>query len=253
MSMRSDHLEITQAIKYMKFVTECLLPPQKSAVLLSPILTKQSYIPCKITITEIVGGEEVPVSCILCRVHAGGQEVGCYGEPTLRISNEIDLSGYMSTVEKTGKVSITVTSRSPDPKRLKVCTEYQPSYGGLLLEEKLDHYENLLKDIHSKGHCTRMVMSFSKEITSLEFASVSECVDEPTSWIEPFNIPIDTDLDLDDQVYTIDFTTQDLGAQYSECLNFLETRVVSPKKHENDNEPCYMYVSAYGFPHNSGS
>lgn len=247
--MRSNDLEITVVTNYMKFVTECQLPANKSSTIKCPILTKQSHIPCKITITEVKkGGEEAPVSGIHCRVHAGGQEICNLGESTFRISNEIDLSKSLNTVQKTGNVVVVINSRHNEPKRLKVYTEYTRSYGGVLFEEKSDHFENLLKDIHSKGFCTRLVMSFNKEITNLEFASVAECLDNPKQWIMPFNVPIDSDLDLEDQIYTIDFTSPTLGVQYSEHLDFLETRVAA--KNDKDNQICYMYVTAYGFPHN---
>lgn len=246
--MRSKHLEITSLWNIMRFVTTCLLPAGKTNTINFPNLTKQSKVPCKITITDIQGGEEVPVNGILCRIHAGGSEVGNYGEPTFRLTNELDLSAYRGVVERSGRVSVTVTNRELDVKRLKFYTEYEQSQGGVLIEEKVDHFENVLNDIYNKGFCTRLVIAFNKQIEALEFASVAECENSAGGqWIEPLSIPIDDELDVDDQVYTIDLTGPDLGPLYSENLNFLELRVI-PKKTEGDREQLYMYITAYGFP-----
>jgi len=233
----------------MKFVTTCVVAAGKTNNIGFPILTKQTLVPSLISITEIKNGEEVPITGVLCRLYAGCTEIGNYGEPTFKITNELDLSSH--NVEKSGKVSITLTNRTVEPKRVKIYTTYKTSYGGVLLEEKIDHFENLLSDIHSKGFCTRMVISFSKAIETLEFASVAEHVngdgDTDHEWIQPFNIPIDADLDVDDQIYTIDLADKDLGPLYSEHLNFLEARAVAKKT--DDKEPLYMYITAYGFPY----
>lgn len=240
----------------MRFVTTCLVTAGKTNTINFPILTKQSLVPSLISVTEIKDGEEVPITGVLCRVHAGGTEIGNYGEPTFKLTNELDLTSFKGLVDRSGKVSVTLTNRTTDPKRVKLYTDYRSSHGSVLLEEKIDHFENLLNDIHSKGFCTRLVISFNKAVEALEFASVAEHVDcEGTDdecaigeWIQPFNVPIDTELDVEDQVYTIDFADKDLGPLYSENLNFLETRVVA-KKADNDREPLYIYVTAYGFPH----
>lgn len=232
----------------MRFVTACLVTAGKSNTIGFPVLTKQSYVPNKITITEISDGEEKPVNGILCRVHAGGSEIGNYGEPTFRLTNELDLTSYKGVVDRSGKVSISITNRTSEPKRLKLYTDYSQSHGGVLLEEKIDHFENLLNDVHSKGFCTRLVISFNKQVESLEFASVAEFEGGEGNWIEPFNVPIDNELDVEDQVYTIDFTEKELGPIYSENLNFLQANA-SAKKTENDRETFYMYVTAYGFPY----
>lgn len=249
--IRSKHLEITLLFDIMKFITACVITAGKTSTIGFPLMTKKSLIPSKITITEIINGEEVSVTGVLCRIHAGGAEVGNYGEPTFRLTNELDLANYKGIVERAGRVSITITNRSAEPKRLKLYTDYTKSYGGVLLEEKIDHFENLLNDIHSKGFCTRLVISFNKDVEHFEFASVSEYEpdeNDQTKWIVPFDIPIDNELDVDEQVYTIDFTGPDLGIDYSENLNFLEIRAI-PKKRENDRDPFNMYVTAYGFPY----
>jgi len=253
--IRSKHLEITTLLGIMRFVTACVITAGKTSTIGFPLMTKKSLIPSKITITEVISGEEVPVNGVICRIHAGGAEIGNFGEPTFRLSNELDLANYKGIVERSGKVTLTITNRTTEPKRLKLYTDYALSYGGVLLEEKIDHFENLLNDIHSKGFCTRLVISFNKEVESIEFASVSECEpddSDQSKWIEHFNVPIDTELDVDEQVYTIDFTIPDLGTDYSENLNFLEIRAI-PKKSESESEnnrdTFYMYVTAYGFPY----
>lgn len=234
----------------MRFVTTCLVTAGKSNTIGFPVLTKQSYVPNKIIVTEIGSdGEERAVNGILCRVHAGGAEIGNFGEPTFKLTNELNLSSYKGVVDRSGKVSISITNRSSEPKRLKLYTDYTRSHGSVILEEKIDHFENLLNDVHSKGFCTRLVISFNKQVESLEFANVAELEgDGEGNWIEPFNVPIDKELDVDDQVYTIDFTEKDLGPIYSENLNFLQVNATA-KKVENDRETFYMFVTAYGFPH----
>ena len=233
----------------MKFVTECLLPAGKSNQTTLPNLTKKCQIPIKIIITERVSGVEVPISGILCRVHGGGTEIGNLGEPTFKLSNEIDLSPYLGMVEKTGQVSVTLTNRSSDPKHVKIYAEYTSSYGGVLLEEKIDHFETLLRDIQSKGFCTKLVLSFSHPLQSLEFANVAECLDGSENWIQSINVPIDDELDVEDQIYVIDFTTPDLGSDYSENLNFMGLRAQTKTTNEEHQPTLYLYVTAYGFPY----
>lgn len=232
----------------MKFVTACVITAGKTTTINFPVLTKQSLVPNIISLTELKGDEEVPLTGVLCRVHTGSAEVGSYGEPSFKLTNVIDLSSHKGLVDRNGKVSITITNRTTDPKRVKVYTDYRSSFGSILLEEKIDHFDNLLNDIHSKGFCTRLVISFNKPIETLEFASVANHIEGEGEWIQPFNVPIDNELDVEDQVYTIDFAEKDLGPLYSENLNFLEMRVVA-KKVENDREPLYLYATAYGFPY----
>jgi hypothetical protein len=232
----------------MRFITTCVLTSGKSEQIEFPNLTRISKVPCKITITEEVReGEEIASTGILCRIHAGGVEVGNYGEPSFRLTNEMDLSPYKGVVDRTGRVSVLVTNRTTDPKRLKFYIDYEKSMGGLLIEEKIDHFANVLNTIYNAGFCTKLIISFSRQVNRLEFASIAECEDSDGQWIEPFNVPIDKDLDIEDQVYTIDFTQKDLGAWYSDNLNFLVMRVEATKK-DKDEPPLYMYISAYGFP-----
>ena len=233
----------------MKFVTTCLVAAGKSNSINLPMLVKQSLVPSNIVISEVKSGEETPITGILCRVHASGSEIGNYGEPSFQISNELDLDAYKGIIDRSGRVSVSITNRTAEPKRVKIYTTYRHSYGSIILEEKLDHFENLLNDIYNKGYCTRLVISSNKQLETLEFASVAEHLTDDGNtgnWIQPFNVPLDTDLDVEDQIYTINFAGKDLGSMYSENLNFLELRAV---KKDNDKETLYLYVTAYGFPH----
>lgn len=232
----------------MKFVTECLIPAGKSNTIICPNLSKQCQVPRKILITETTTNGEQPISNVMCRIHGGGAEIGNYGEATFKLFNEIDLGPFAGIVEKTGVVTVTLFNRGDGPKRVKVYTEYVESYGGVLFEEKMDHFENLLSDIRSKGYCTKLVLTFSHQLASLEFANRAECLDEVDKWIQPLDVPIDKDLDLDDQVYVIDLTTPKLGAVYSNYLNFMELRAIPAPTGEEKQPPLYLYVTAYGFP-----
>lgn len=229
----------------MKFATTCIVTAGKTNTINVPNLTTRGFIPEKVTFTEIKDGEEVPASGIMARIHAGNAEICNQGEPTFRICNEFDMSPFSGVVEKAGKISVTITNRTSEPKRLKVYTSYTSSYGSVLMEEKIDHFENVLNEIHARGYCTRLVVTFNKPVEIFEFASVAECLEG--SWLEPFNVPLDDDLDIEDQIYTIDFTQPELGRHYIEHLNFMEIRV-APKK-TDDKEPLYMYITAYGFPY----
>ena len=147
-----------------------------------------------------------------------------------------------------GVVSINITNRSTEHKNVKIYVEYCTSFGSVLTEEKVDHFENVLSEIHKKGFCTRILVTFNKDVDAIEFASVAECTDEKDKWVEPFSVPMDKELDLEDRICNIDLTSSDLGQMYSEYLNFLEMRVSEPKKDDTRREPLYMYVIAYGYP-----
>jgi hypothetical protein len=231
----------------MKFTTPCFLNVGKNNTIKCPNLTRQCKIPIKLVITETNSNDdEIPVTNILCRVSSGGADIGNFNEPSFRLSNEIDLSPFKGVIDKYGCVSVSLTNRSTEPKKIKLHIEYIESYGSIILEEKIDHFENVLNEVRSKGYCTRLVLTCSRRIESLEFASSATCVDEHEKWIQPLNVPIDNDLDLDDQIYNIDFATEELGQIYSENLEFLELRVRPTKVETNDT--FYLYVTAYGFP-----
>jgi hypothetical protein len=229
----------------MKFVTDCLLSAGKMTDIKLPNLSKLCKIPSKLTITSYDDeGVESPATGIQCRIYAGSSEIIHRSEPQMRLSNEMDLAPFMGLVEKTGILKVGLANRSTDTLKLRVYTEYIPSYGGILLEEKIDHFENVLNDIHSKGFCTRIVLSFNKPLESLEFAGVASCVEGAEHWVQALKVPIDSD--NDSAVYNIDLTSEGLGALYSDNLNFLELRARA--KAVDSNRVFYMYVIAYGFP-----
>jgi hypothetical protein len=214
-----------------------------------PNLTKQSLVPNKVTITELDdNNDETPVSGIMCKISSGGTEVGNYNEPHFRLTNELDLSPYQGIVNRTGMATVNISNRSNSMKKLVLCSDYKESYGGVLYEDKIDHFENLLNDIHTKGYCTRIVVSFNKQVKKMQLAPVCDCDEEGGSWIEALTVPLEPELDIDDQIYTIDLTNKDLGPQYSENLNFLSAQV-EVERNEDDKSPFYMYVTAYGFPY----
>jgi hypothetical protein len=232
----------------MKFSTTCFLSVGKSATLQCPNLTKKCKIPIKIVLTEVDSdGNETPASAIICKLSTGGTEIGHLNEPSFRLTNEIDLSSYKGVIDRNGTVTVNLTNRSTDPKNLMMHTEYVESFGGILSEEKIDHFETLLTDIKTKGFCTRLVITANRQLESLEFAGKAEC-DDHESWVQPLNVPIDTELDVDDQVYNIEFAAAELGPLYSENLEFLELRAKAVKT-EADTGTFYLYVLAYGFPH----
>ena len=130
-------------------------------------------------------------------------------------------------------------------------TVYRESKGGILIEDKTDHYEQVLKNIKAKGYCTRMVLTFNKPLTVLEFATVAEHVPDANQssevgWIQGLSVPVDNELSPEDQMYVIDLVEQ--GEMYPDHLDFLELRAKAEKK-DGDNEPLYMYLIAYGFPY----
>ena len=230
----------------MKFATECKLTSGKSTTVTMPNLTKKLLVPVKITLNELVEGVEKPVKGIMCKVSSRGtSELAVCGEASFRLSNEIELC--RSLVEKSGVISINITNRSTDHKTVKIYVEYSHSYGSVLVEEKVDHFETILSEIHKRGFCSRILVTFNKEVEGIEFASVANCIDEKAKWLEPFSVPIDQELDLDDRICNIDLTSNELGPLYSEYLNFLEMRVSETKK-DDSREPLYMYIIAYGYP-----
>lgn len=232
----------------MKFTTDCQLSAGKVTEIKLPNLSKLCKIPNKITITSYDDdGNEAPATGIQCRIYTGSGEIIHRSEPQFRLSNEIDLAPYIGLVEKTGTLKVGLTNRSTDSIKLRIYTEYTSSYGGILLEEKIDHFENVLNEIYNKGYCTRIVLSFNKPLDSLEFAGVASCIEGAEQWVQPLNVPIDADNNDANAVYNIDLTSEGLGALYSDNLNFLELRAHAKKSAEG-REVFYMYVIAYGFP-----
>lgn len=231
---------------YMKFRTDCYLKNNNSHEIKFPNLTKQCKVPILISVSETVDNNEVPATNIMCRVTCGGTDIGSFNEPSFRLSNEIDLTPFKGVIDRSGKVSVLITNRSGDHKNLTVHCTYTDSYGTVITEERLDHFEKLLADIHSRGFCTRLILMPSRKLDSLEFASTAECVEGIENWIQPFDVACDKDLDAEDQTCNIDFSSKDLGRLYSENLNFLELRANAPKI--EGAEPLQLYAIAYGFP-----
>ncbi len=230
----------------MKFVTDCVLSAGKVAELKSPNLAKYCKIPNKVTISVYDDNDrEVPATGIQCRIYSGGTEIIHWSEPSFRMTNEIDLSPFIGIIERLGTLKISLTNRTTNPLKIRVYTDYIHSYGSLLVEDKLDHFDNVLNDIYNKGYCTRIVLSFNKPIESLQFASVATCLEGGDSWVHSFNVPASSDPEA---FYNIDLTSEELGPLYSDNLNFLEIRAQPKKSAGDDRSVFYMYVMAYGFP-----
>lgn len=187
----------------------------------------------------------------MCRVATGSNhDLVTYDEPSFKITNELDLTYYNSQIDQTGRVALYIHNRANAAKNLDIVVDYRESYGSVLVENKIDHCENVLKDIKAKGFCTKMVMTFNKRVKDVEFRNVacpSEDSAEKFDWPDPFTLKgMDDAVDLEDHVYVVDFTEFGNGTLYPDTLDFM---TVCPTAQDNsDGETLYMYVKAYGFP-----
>lgn len=237
-------LETRAYYSIMKILTRVKMPSNKQQItVLCPDLTAQQLVPSKIVITESSGSEEVPVKDIACKVVGGGTELYNYAESYFHIGNELDLSPCMYAIEKSGKVELQITNRSRDVKNLAVYTEYIHSLGGIIYQDRLDHFEDVLKNIHKSGRCTKLILSFSRSVDDIQFATTAECVDQPDSWISSFNIITEPG---DDDIYALDCA----GEMYAKYFDFMQLQVIDGATEEVRRlEPLNLYVLAYGFPH----
>ena len=76
----------------MKFATEYQVPAGRDITTNMPNLTRKCLVPASITITEVRDGKDYPASNIMCTVYCNKSELFTCGEPSFRVSHEIDLS-----------------------------------------------------------------------------------------------------------------------------------------------------------------
>lgn len=226
----------------MRILSKIKLTAGKQVQVFCPDLTSQQLVPCKITINEIVDGGERPAKDVLCKIGSGSGELFNSSEAYFNITNEFDLNPCMYSVEKTGKVDVTITNRSKDVKNLTIQTDYTDSLGAIIYQEKVDHFEDVLRNISKCGRCTKLILSFNRAVKEIQCVVTAECTDQADRWISSFDIVVDKD---DDAIYALDCASE----QYAKYLDFIQLQISDGASEEvRRSDPLILYVVAYGFP-----
>ncbi len=227
---------------YMRILSKIKLTAGKQVQVYCPDLTSQQLVPCKITVNELSDGEERPAKDILCKISSGSGELFNSSEAYFNITNEFDLNPCMYTVERTGKVDVVLTSRSKEVKTLTIYTDYAESLGTVIYQEKIDHFEDVLKNVSKCGRCTKLILSFNRAVKEIQCVVTAECVDQPDLWISSFDIVVDQE---DSAIYALDCA----GEQYAKYLDFMQLQISDGASEEvRRSDPLILYVVAYGFP-----
>ena len=226
----------------MRILSKIKLTTGKQVQISCPDLTAMQLVPCKITINEVGEGEERPAKDVLCKICSGSGELVNSSEAYFNITNEFDLNPCMYTVEKTGKVDIIVTNRSKELKHIMIYTDYIESLGSVLYQEKIDHFEDVLRNISKCGRCTKLILAFNRPVKEIQCVVTAECVDMPDRWISSFDIVVDQD---DNAIYALDCANE----LYSKYFDFMQLQISDGASEEmRRSDPLILYVVAYGFP-----
>ena len=225
----------------MKFMSECTLQGNKPLDLSLPDITDRHMVPHRITIMQVVGPvdkqTEEPARGLMCRVSAN-VDIMNLAEPYFQTNHVISLSDNWAQVRAYGRVKLSLTSKTKDVRRFRVYTEYKHTFGGVLYEDKVDKFDTVLSTIYERGRCSRITITCTKPLKSLDFVTTACCVEG--DWIESFGASLESDPST---VYTFDFTQGDLK-EYADQLKFMQLQITC-----QGDEDMFAYITAYGFPH----
>lgn len=226
----------------MKFSSECTLQCNKLLELQLPDMTERHMAPHKITIMQLSGPSdahcEIAAKGITCRVTTSTEIINL-NEPFFQSSNILDLTDYWASVRSYGRVKLSLTSKTKEVRKFRIYSEYKTCYGGLLYEDKIDKFDTVLQTIHERGKCSRINITCSKPLKSLDFVTTISCIEG--SWIESFSATTDPDPKT---VYSFDFTTVELK-DYVDSLKYMQLQISAT----GSDEDVSVYISAFGFPH----
>jgi hypothetical protein len=224
----------------MKFMSECTLQCNKMLDVPLPDVTDRHMVPYKITLVQLSGSAdkqtEEPARGLLCKV-VTNMELMNLSEPFFQTNNVISLADNWAQVRTYGRVKLSLTSKTKEVRRFRIYTEYKHTYGGVLYEDKVDKFDNVLSTIHERGRCSRINITCPKPLKSLDFVTTFCCVEG--EWIESFGASIDTDPTT---TYSFDFTQGDLK-EYTDQLKYMQLQITG------SDDDLYVYITAYGFPH----
>ena len=223
-------------------MSECTLQCNKPLELVLPDVTYRHMVPHRITIVQVSGPTdkqvEEPARGIQCRVIAN-TELMNLSEPYFQNNNVISLTDNWAQVRSYGRIKVTLTSKNKDVRRYRVYSEYKQTYGGVLYEDKVDKFDNVLTTIHDRGRCSRINITCSKALKSLDFVTTFCCVEG--DWIESFGASVDSDPST---IYSFDFTQGDLK-EYVDLLKYMQLQITG----SGSDDDLYVYITASGFPH----
>jgi hypothetical protein len=226
----------------MKFTSKCKISGGKSEVLEFPNMSKTLLIPSRVIIYDTTTGKELPCREVSCRIStsSGGVELTSLCEPYFVKSNAIPLGDYLNAIKRGCDLTIQLTNKTRDVKQYTVVVEYEKNTGSIIYQQKTDKFDRVLKDIQVLGSCTRLEVSFNRQIKELQLRTLTEF--DGNDWISPLEVAVVEDANA---VYTIEFV-DDL-AIFPANLNFMQF-VVGDSSLDDGAEPLQMYITAYGYP-----
>jgi len=230
----------------MRLTLKVKVPPSKCIALICPTLTEQLLIPHKLTFTEGVGDNEVPVKDIHCRVTGSGTELVNHTEAYFFITNEVPLDSSRLTVERSGRVDVLLTNRAQNPKVITMYTDYVESIGSIIYQDKTDRFDELLRNIAKAGRPTRLVFGFSRPVKSITCSTTVDCESatgdgEDDGWIQPFKIePAESDSGCGP------FALDCAHEKYGRYLEYMQL-IPQPASMAEGLPPLQIYLLAYGF------
>uniref|UniRef100_A0A6C0J5J5 Uncharacterized protein n=1 Tax=viral metagenome TaxID=1070528 RepID=A0A6C0J5J5_9ZZZZ len=207
-----------------------------------PDMTKKFMVPSKLSIWMLSGPRDnkvlQPAKDIIVRIFCG-TELFILAEPYFQESNVIELDAYSGLVERNGRMKVEIINKHKESTEFRIITDYTSSYGGIIHQERNSSFDDIMDHIDRAGKCTKLTLTFNKQITSLSFLVTSCCLEG--KWIESFKADIEED--NENNVYTFDFIN-DLS-NYADYLKYLKLNIT-----DNKEQPILMaYVTAWGYPH----
>lgn len=230
----------------MKFTVTTRIGPNKLGTVQTPsMLHSHHLIPESVRIELEQTGERPPARDIQCKILTGNTELENNQEAFFNVSDGVNLSNHYKALQRVGDLTLHITNRMNEPRVFRVSVEYTKCEGVLMHQERYDNFDKVFTNAATVGYCTRLVLSFNKQVPKIQIRPLAECDPGETqfTWLSVQDIePCDT-IDPDAGGRSVFVIADEDMEQLASYMEYLEL-VVDPAIKEN----LQLYVLAYGFP-----
>ena len=204
-----------------------------------PNFTRNIYmVPKTLTFNQTLDGVTSPAKHIDVNVTTGNASLVFASQSLFDLTNILDLTTRQHYLSEGRDVCVQITNRHRECVDINFSVEYVVDHGNLLFQGSFDTFENVLTEVHSVGHVTRLVFVFNKRQTDVKLLPIFNNDDNVIEWIDGLELG-----DSEDGNYVLDLCDSNLEG-YSKYLNFLR---LSVQGNNTDND-LRLSVLAYGYP-----
>jgi hypothetical protein len=208
------------------------------------LAVKYCLVPNTITINQTLSNVTEPAKSIDVVVSTGNTQLIHASRALFDLSNVVDLSNKNHYLGEGKNVTMSVSNRHREAVELTFNIEYKKNQGNMIYQNRYDTFDNVLKEVHSVGHITRLVMIFSWKVAGVRLLPIFNH-DDSVEWIDGLELG-ESD---ENGVYALDLFDSGELANYSQYLNCMRLDV--PKEHlfrgEDNEQNLTVSVIGFGF------